>query len=375
MLPSSCNAWAICLFLMRVLISIFFAVAAILSAQTQTKKVIFVMTDGLRWQEVFQGVDPALLNKDSGGVRDIEGMRKSYWRETAEERRAALMPFLWSEVVAKGQIYGNREAGSAASVTNGKNFSYPGYNETLTGFADDRIDSNDKKYNPNVTVLEWLHGRQTYRGKVAAFGAWDTFPWILNAPRAGFPVNAGYDAMQMSPTTSTMDLLNSLKSESPRDPAGEPIDAITFHTALEYWKAHKPSVLFLSLGETDEWAHAGKYDEYIRAANRVDLYLKKIWEQAQSMPEYRGVTSLIVSVDHGRGRAPVDWRSHGQKLDETKFIWMAFLGPDTKPLGERKNVSPVTQNQIAATLAALLGEDYSTAVPKAGRPIADVIGK
>src|SRR3954453_376888 len=121
---------------MRVLISIFFVVGAIVSAQTQTKKVIFVMTDGLRWQEVFQGVDPALLNKDSGGVRDIEAMRKTYWRETAEERRAALMPFLWSEVVAKGQIYGNREAGSAASVTNGKNFSYPGYNETLTGFAD-----------------------------------------------------------------------------------------------------------------------------------------------------------------------------------------------------------------------------------------------
>jgi len=46
----------------------------------------------------------------------------------------------------------------------------------------------------------------------------------------------------------------------------EPIDALTFHTALEYWKARKPSVLFLSLGETDEWAHAGKYEEYVRAA-------------------------------------------------------------------------------------------------------------
>jgi len=140
----------------------------------------------------------------------------------------------------------------------------------------------------------------------------------------------------------------------------------TVHAALEYWKTRKPSVLFLSLGETDEWAHAAKYDEYVRAANRVDLYLKKIWDQAQSMPEYRGVTSLFVSVDHGRGRAPVEWRSHGQKLDETKFIWVAFLGPDTKPLGERRNVGPVTQNQIAPTLAALPGENYGAAVPKAG---------
>ncbi|MCC6587289.1 MAG: AP protein [Bryobacterales bacterium] len=347
----------------------------LLTAQTQTKKTILVMTDGLRWQEVFQGVDPALLNKEAGKVKNMEAMRKAYWRETAEQRRAALLPFLWSEMAAKGQIYGNREAGSEASVTNRRNFSYPGYNETLTGFADDRIDSNDKKYNPNVTVLEWLHNKPAYRGKVAAFGAWDAFPWIINGPRAGFPVNAGYDAMEMTPTTAAMELLNRLKAESPRDPEGEPIDALTFHTAFEYLKTRKPSVLFLSLGETDEWAHAGKYEEYIRAANRVDLYLKTLWEQAQSMPEYRGVTSLVVTVDHGRGRAPVDWKSHGEKLDETKYIWMAFMGPDTKALGERKNVGPVTQSQVAATVAALLGEDYAGAVSKAGKPIADVVGK
>lgn len=349
--------------------------AVIVSAQTRTKKVIFVMTDGLRWQEVFQGVDPALLNKEHGKVQDVEEMRKTYWRETAEQRRAALMPFLWSEVASKGQIFGNREAGSDAYVTNGKNFSYPGYNETLTGAADPRIDSNDKKYNPNVTVLEWLHSKPAYRGKVAAFGAWDTFPWIINQPRAGFPVNAGYDPMDMTPMTPVMALLNQLKAESPRDQAGEPMDALTFHTAMEYWKKKKPSVMYLSLGETDEWAHAGKYGEYVRAANRVDKYLKAIWEQAQSMPDYRGVTTLAVSVDHGRGRAPVDWKSHGVKLDETKYIWMAFLGPDTKALGERKQVEAVTQSQIAATLAGFLGEDYPAAVPKAGKPVAGVIGR
>ena len=37
---------------------------------------------------------------------------------------------------------------------------------------------------------------------------------------------------------------------------------------------------------------------------------------------------------------------------------MAFLGPDTRGLGERSNIAPVTQNRIAATVAALLGEDY-----------------
>jgi hypothetical protein len=43
-------------------------------------------------------------------------------------------------------------------------------------------------------------------------------------------------------------------------------------------------------------------------------------------------------------------------------------------LGERENVTPVTQSQLAATVAALLGEDYCAAVPQAGKPIADAVG-
>jgi hypothetical protein len=54
---------------------------------------------------------------------------------------------------------------------------------------------------------------------------------------------------------------------------------------------------------------------------------------------------------------------------------MAFLGPDTPPLGERKQAPPVSESRIAATLAALLGEDYHAAVPAAGVAIPDVLGK
>jgi type I phosphodiesterase/nucleotide pyrophosphatase len=341
--------------------------------RTKTRRVIFVMTDGLRWQEVFQGADLALMNKENGAVTDVEGLKKEYWRESPAERREVLMPFLWNVIAKQGQIYGNREAGAEAYVTNGMNFSYPGYNETFTGFADPKIDSNDKKYNANVTLFEWLHGKPAYKGKVAAFGAWDTFPWILNAPRAGFPVNAAYDPMTMSPMTPRMEILNLLKAEAPRDLEGESHDIYPFHTALEYWRVKKPSVMYVSLGETDHWSHAGNYTEYLRAARRADEYGKRLWEEAQNHSDYRGVTTLVLTVDHGRGEAPVTWKSHGAKLPQSKYIWMAFLGPDTRPLGERKNIAAVTQSQIAATVAALLGEDYNAAEPRAGKPIADVL--
>jgi hypothetical protein len=351
-----------------------FAGAAPLAVQAQgkrkTRNVLLVMTDGLRRQEIFGGADAALMNQQSG-VPDVEGLKKRYWRETPAERREALMPFLWTVIGRKGQIFGNRGLGSDAYVTNEMNFSYPGYNETLSGYPDSRIDSNDKNLNPNVTVLEWLHHKPAYRGKVAAFGAWDVFPYILNVPRSGLLVNAGYDPFSVAPVTERVALLNQLKKEAAvwED---EPLDVFAFRTALEYVKQHSPRILFLSLGETDEWAHAGNYATYLQSANRVDQYLKELWNTVQGMPQYRGTTSLIFSPDHGRGEAPVEWKSHGKKVPDSKYIWMAFLGPDTPALGERSKVEAVTQSQIAATLASLLGEDYCAEVAKAGKPIRGV---
>ena len=132
-------------------------------------------------------------------------------------------------------------------------------------------------------------------------------------------------------------------------------------------------MLYLSLNETDSWGHEGKYDEYLRAAQRDDGYLKTLWETVQSMPQYQGKTTLIFSPDHGRGDAPVEWKSHGKDLKRSESIWMGFLGPDTPPLGERAQIETVTQSQFAATLAAFLGEDYCAAVAQAGNPIADVL--
>jgi hypothetical protein len=341
----------------------------------KTRNIIYVMADGLRWQEVFSGAELSLISKENGGVDDVDAVKAANWRETAAARRELLMPFFWTVIARQGQLYGNREKGSEAYVTNGLNFSYPGYSETLCGFADPRVDSNDKVPNPNVTVLEWLHNKPAFRSKVAAFGAWDTFPAILNASRAGFPVVAGFDPLTVAPITPAVSILNALKADSTRVMDAEPLDVVPFYTAVEYLKQHKPRILYLSLGETDEWSHAGDYKHYLESAHRTDSYIQKLWELVQSMPEYRGTTTLIVSTDHGRGLAPVEWNDHGGKISDSKYIWMGFLGPDTPALGERGQIAPVTQSQIAATLAALLGEDYNAAVPKAGKPIQDVLGR
>ena len=125
--------------------------------RTPVDNVLIVTFDGLRWQEMFGGYDATLNNKTDGGVSKPEPLEVRFDRPTPEARRAALLPFLWSVVARDGQILGDPSRGSRVRVTNGLRFSYPGYNEMLAGFADPRVDSNDKKVNPNLTVLEWLN--------------------------------------------------------------------------------------------------------------------------------------------------------------------------------------------------------------------------
>jgi Type I phosphodiesterase / nucleotide pyrophosphatase len=343
--------------------------------QTKTENVLFVMTDGLRWQEVFSGAEESLLNKARGGVQDVARLRKDFWRDTPEARREALMPFLWGTVAKQGQIFGNRRKGSAARVTNGLNFSYPGYTEVLCGYEDPRIDSNEKIPNPNVTILEWLHEKEAFKGRIAAFASWDVFPYIFNVKRSGLPVNSGYQPLTGVPETPRVRLLNELMTEIP--PLGEETrrDALTFRAAKEYLLVKKPRVLYVAFDQTDEQGHAGRYDRVLDSAHKVDGFIKDLWDTLQAMPEYRGKTSLVLAVDHGRGDPPVDWKNHGRKTAGSEATWIAFLGPDTPALGERKDVPEVTQSQIAATLAALLGQDYCAAVPKAGKPIDGVVDR
>ena len=346
------------------LVAASFAAGAAPPADTtrQTQNVILVTLDGFRWQELFSGADSTLLASIADSTARAK-TRAGFWRPDPVARRAALLPWLWSTIPAGGQLFGNRYEGGAVRVTNGKRFSYPGYNEILSGFPDDRIDSNDPVPNPNVTVLEWLNRKPAFAGRVAAFGAWSTFTAIINAPRSGLPVNAGW--MPVEGTSPTAQLLNQLQDYSTRTWDEERDDAITWLAAKQYLVTRTPKVFYLAFGDTDEWAHSGRYDTYLDMAHRTDAMLRDLWEMVQSLPQYRGHTALVIATDHGRGDGP-GWTDHGKSVPEAEFIWIAVMGPDTPARGLRNDVTAGTQSQIAATIAALLGYDYPAAVPRAG---------
>ena len=350
------------------------AVPALWSAG-KTRHVFLLTTDGLRPEELFTGADPALLNKEHGGFKDdraITRAREAYWRDTPEERRAALMPFFWRVIAQQGQVFGDAARGSIARVSNGKNFSYPGYNEMLVGWPDPGIMSNAEVPNRNVTVLEWLHAKPAFRGRVSAYSAWSVMRGIVNADRAGFPVMAGWRMLPLPPRNPREELLNSLIADTTRaGHANEVWDSFVFHAAVEQFHAQRPRAMLCSFLETDYWGHQGRYDFLLDAARRFDDYVRRLWELVQSQPDYAGSTTFVLTTDHGRGSAPVEWKSHGAAIAGSENIWLAVLGPDTPARGVRTQVAPVTQAQVAATIAALLGEDYAAAHPRAAPPVAD----
>ncbi len=343
-------------------------------AQGRTRNVVLIVTDGLRWQEVFSGAERNLVSRKPGGVRDTTALLRDFWRETAEARRETLLPFMWGTIAKHGAIYGNRTIGSDAHITNTMKFSYPGYNEIFTGAFDPRIDSNEYPPNPNETVFEWLNGRPGLTGKVAAVATWDAFRRILNRDRAGFPVLDGWDppfANAKAPT-ARMRLVDEWYRTSVQMWENNAFDAPMHMAVKEVIATNKPRLLFVGYGETDEWAHSGMYDMLLRSAHQVDAFIADLWHTMQAMPEYRGNTTFIITTDHGRGSGNDAWRDHGQDVDGAQHIWMAVLGPDTPALGERAS-GPVTQAQIAATIASLLGEDWNSRNPKAGAPLREAI--
>ena len=156
------------------------AFAQVPTRPLKTRNVVLIVSDGLRWQEIFTGADPTLMNSEHGGIwADPVALKREFWREDVAQRRQALFPFLWSTIAKQGQIFGNQAKGSIARVTNGMAFSYPGYNEMLTGHPDPKIDRNEFGPNPNVTVFEWLNRMPEFQRQSCSLRDMECVPGYL----------------------------------------------------------------------------------------------------------------------------------------------------------------------------------------------------
>lgn len=336
---------------------------------SKNPNIVLITLDGLRWQELFTGADPLLITNEDY-VHNVEGLKSKFWKDSPKVRRGVLLPFLWNEVEKMGQIHGNRALGSKVDLTNKMWFSYPGYNEILSGIADDaRIDSNDKINNPNTTVLEIANQSSKYKDKVAAFGSWDVFPFIVNEERSGVPVNAGFESANGSDLTDREKFLNQLQRQIPSPWGTVRLDAFTHHYALEFMKKKHPNLVYIAYGETDDFAHDGNYEAYLNSAHNTDGLIKELWDFTQQDDFYKDNTVFIISTDHGRGTKPLKtWKSHGDDIKGANEVWLIAFGKGIQVQGEVNKKEQLYSNQIAPTVLKMLGLRTNTEEMK-GNPL------
>ncbi len=338
----------------------------------QAQNLFIITTDGFRWQELYTGADSLLINNEKY-TQDTSTLKALYWSDNAMDRRKKLMPFFWNIIAAKGQLYGNRHEGNRVNTSNFYSSSYPGYNELLTGTTDMRIYSNDKKLNPNINLLEYLAAQDSFRNKVAAFSSWNLFPYILNQRRNGLPVNSGYENIEDTDLSAAEINVNSL-NEIIKDNKSTRHDRLSFMAAKSWLEKNHPRVLFLGLGETDEFAHSSRYDLYLQQAHEVDAMIAELWHWVQTTPGYKDNTVFIITTDHGRGADTGNWNVHGILVKGSSQTWMACLGPGVEPLGEVKEEQQMYTRQLPALMGSVLGIDFN-GKRKTSLSIADKAGR
>lgn len=335
-------------------------------------KVVIVTLDGVRWQELFRGVDSSLVNSRYNDNPEL--LMKKYWHPDKEIRRKLLMPFIWETIKKSGQIIGNRDLNSKMAVKNFSRLSYPGYSEMFTGYADPEIESNNRNYNKNLNVFEFLNQLHPRKMKVASFTSWDVFPYILNKEKASFLINSGIKDFKNEKLSNVFKLLNNLQHQAPPFISDlVRLDVITYQFAKQYLKEFKPKLLHIGLDESDDMAHAENYKFYIEQTNKADFMLRDLWEYLQNEPYYKNQTTLIITTDHGRGEKPFgNWTSHGKSIPGSEQTWLAVIGPGIPAKGEVKNSSEIYAEQIAQTISSLLGIRFPE--ENAGHPVAKAIG-
>ena len=154
----------------------------------------------------------------------------------------------------------------------------------------------------------------------------------------------------------------------------ERLDGLVYGLAKSYILASHPKITYIDFGDTDKYAHEGKYENYLDDIHNLDAMIEKLWKMMQQDPFYKSNTTFYIVPDHGRG-VGAEWTDHGSGTLHSNETWFMAMGPDTKPLGEMKTKEQIFQTQYAKTIAALLGFNHNVPGKIIGKEIKSVIDK
>lgn len=329
------------------------------STSNRVENLIFITLDGMRWQEVFGGIDTSIASNSEFNQGQKAQLMQKFYAPNQIAAREKLMPNFWEIFSKNGQIYGNRNLKSFSEVSNPYKISYPGYSEMFCGKVDITVKTNDFIPNPNLNFFEKFNESPEFRRRIGLFGAWAAFRYILNQERNHLYISSAFNFPKQG-AGQVMGIIRKMALQSFK-PFGENecLDVFTHFQAMEFLKNRKPKVLFIGYGETDEWAHAGKYAFYLQAAKQTDEWLAEIWNFVQQDVDYKDKTVIFITTDHGRGEGKL-WTDHNAQTPKSEETWFAIISPGLEAMGEMKNTPVIYHKQFAKTISLLFGVQFES---------------
>ncbi|MFI5307858.1 MAG: hypothetical protein ACHQ53_10920 [Polyangiales bacterium] len=326
--------------------------------------VVLVTLDGVRWQEIFRGVDPTLAREHELPSSELRSA-------------AALTPNLHRLMRDRGAALGDAAAGRAHADmrASGPSFvSLPGYIELLTGARQSGCTDNLCGRAPLPTVLD-EHAGLTHELPVV-FSSWPR----IGAAASMLPSNVvssvgqrdGHERERLAAIPEVAAALEAGEREPPW-PLGDPgfrRDAHTAQAALAYLRRAHPRFSFISLGDTDELGHADDYRGYLDALHQADAFIGAVAEVVRAEIARGRPTTLLVTTDHGRADT---FAEHGPEHPESARVWLVAAGSRVTARGVVGLTRTRHLADVAPTLRLLLGLPASRA-SNAGSALTELLG-
>lgn len=303
----------------------------------QPSVLVLITIDGVRWQDVLNGVDRELARYS--GLRADEVV--------APEQ---LMPELRAAISNRGVLIGSDMGAS------GPNFvSLPGYLEMLTG-SPSECPNNDCAASSKPTILDLAARDAAAPRDVAVFASWSGIAKAIGHAPDRLVLSAGREQVRnQREMIADRDVAGAFARgrSSPAFPGHGDYrpDAHTAELALRYFDAYQPRLVFVGLGDTDEYAHRRDYRSYLAALRHADRVIGAFNERLQELV-VRGVRAhLVVTTDHGRSDA---FEAHGKAHPESQRVWAAIIGSHVSARGVSAPAAPARLADVAPTMGRLL---------------------
>lgn len=317
------------------------AEASLAPSSVHADTVVLLVIDGIRWQEVFRGVDVRLAR--AHGLKQhapAEHLVPALHALGSSGGVAAGVPGVGAEIHASGPVYR----------------SLPSYMELLSGHSAEYCSNNRCGSVRYPTVMDRVI-EHADAGEAALFASW---PHLIHAA-AIHPERAVVSAGRRGGTH--LELVDSVPtrqrlraraiSAGPAPSKGDfRADRFTQQLAFDYLLRERPKFLFVSLGEADAYGHANNYPAYLDALRRSDQFVARLVDATERLNLEAHRTTLIVTTDHGRDAKA---REHGPGIPESARVWIIAGGYAVHRRGTVGLVEPRSLSDIAPSVLRLLG--------------------